>query len=392
MRRLESLRERGVTVMVACHSSAQAERTKRLLLDRNLMAQIVPLREAAFSPHVHAGLVVGEISAGFVDLHSRLALFSDEDVFGPRAQARSAPRRPRTFGAEGADFRDLKEGDLVVHVDHGIARYDGLTRLNVRGFAADFILLHFAGKDKLYLPVGRLRQIQKYAGGDPEKVRLDSLKSQTFQKRKARVKEELLKMAAELLDIYAARAAHQGYAYTPPDAIYRQFEADFEFEETPDQERAIGEVLGDMQQKKPMDRLVCGDVGYGKTEVALRAAFKAVEDKKQVAVLVPTTVLAAQHFRTFGRRFADYPVTVEMVSRLRDEKQIREILQRAREGRVDVIIGTHRLLSADVSFKDLGLVVVDEEQRFGVKHKEQLKKLRKLVDVLTLTATPIPRT
>src|SRR6202165_4202766 len=199
-------------------------------------------------------------------------------------------------------------------------------------------------------------------------------------------------MAAELLDIYAARPAHQGYAYSPPDSMYRQFEADFEFDETPDQERAIGEVLADMQDKKPMARLVCGDVGYGKTEVALRAAFKAAEDKKQVAVLVPTTVLAAQHFRTFSKRFADYPVTVELISRYRDDKQIREILQRAREGKVDVLIGTHRLLSADVSFKDLGLVVVDEEQRFGVKHKEQLKKLRKLVDVLTLTATPIPRT
>ena len=392
VRRLEGLRERGIVAVVACHSSAQAERTRRLLLDRNLMAQIVPLEQATFSPHVHAHLVVGEISAGFVDPHERLAVFSDEDIFGPRAQARTTPRRARTLGPDGADFRDLKEGDLVVHVDHGIARYDGLTRLNVRGFAADFILLQFAGKDRLYLPVGRLRQIQKYAGGDPAKVRLDSLKSQTFQKRKARVKEELLKMAAELLDIYAARAAHQGYAYSPPDAMYRQFEADFEFEETPDQERAIGEVLSDMQQKRPMDRLVCGDVGYGKTEVALRAAFKAVEDKKQVAVLVPTTVLASQHFRTFSRRFADYPVTVDMVSRLRDEKQIRDTLQRTREGRVDVLIGTHRLLSPDVSFKDLGLVVVDEEQRFGVKHKEQLKKLRKLVDVVTLTATPIPRT
>ncbi len=392
VRRLEALRERGSTAIVACHSSAQAERARRLLLDRSLMAQIVPLAEATDTPSVHAHLVVGEISAGFVDRHNRLALYSDEDIFGPRAQPRRAARRPRTFGADGADFRDLKEGDLVVHVDHGIARYDGLTRLNVRGFAADFILLQFAGRDKLYLPVGRLRQIQKYAGGDPEKVKLDSLKSQTFQKRKARVKEELLRMAAELLDIYAARAAHEGYAFSPPDVMYRTFEADFEFDETPDQERAIDEVLADMQQKKPMDRLVCGDVGYGKTEVALRAAFKAVEDKKQVAVLVPTTVLAAQHFRTFTKRFKDYPVTVEMISRLRDEKQTREILARAREGTVDVLIGTHRLLSPDVGFKDLGLVVVDEEQRFGVKHKEQLKKLRKLVDVLTLTATPIPRT
>ena len=406
VRRLQSLRERGVAAVIACHSSAQAERTRRLLLDRSLMAQRLPalaapptrqgpeqlLGEALFSPSIHAHLIVGEISAGFVDEAARLAVFSDEDIFGPRAQARKAVRRPKTFGQDGADFRDLKEGDLVVHVEHGIARYDGLTRLQVRGFAADFILLQFAGKDKLYLPVGRLRQIQKYVGSDPATTRLDSLKSQTFQKRKARVKEELLKMAAELLDIYAARAAQPGYAYSAPDSMYRQFESDFEFEETPDQEKAIADVLTDLQKPKPMDRLVCGDVGYGKTEVALRAAFKAVEDKKQVAILVPTTVLAAQHYRTFARRMKDYPISVEMVSRFREPKEIREILGRAREGKVDVLVGTHRLLSSDVSFKDLGLVIVDEEQRFGVKHKEQLKKLRKLVDVLTLTATPIPRT
>ena len=396
VRRLADLRDRGVLALIACHSSAQAERARRMLLDRNLMAQIIvavptdPL--ALWAPSVHAQLVVGEISQGFVDLNGRLAVISDEEIFGPRARARKVAKRPRTFGESGADFRDLKEGDLVVHVEHGIARYDGLTRLQVRGFAADFILLQFAGKDKLYLPVGRLRQIQKFAGGDPEKAKLDSLKSQTFQKRKAKVKEELLKMAAELLDIYAARTAHQGYAFSAPDSMYRQFESDFEFEETPDQEKAIEDVLADMAKTKPMDRLICGDVGYGKTEVALRAAFKAVEDKKQVAILVPTTVLAAQHFRTFSKRFADYPITIEMVSRFRDAKTVREILQRAREGKVDVLVGTHRLLSSDVSFKDLGLVIVDEEQRFGVKHKEQLKKLRKLVDVLTLTATPIPRT
>ncbi|HEX4383228.1 MAG TPA: CarD family transcriptional regulator, partial [Myxococcales bacterium] len=283
VKRLESLRERGATGIIACHSSAQAERTRRLLLDRNLMAQIVKLPEAVFTPSVHAHLVVGEISRGFIDLHARLGLYSDEDVFGPRARTRKVARRPKTFGEDGADFKDLKEGDLVVHVEHGIARYEGLTRLSVRGFAADFILLQFHGKDKLYLPVGRLRQIQKYTGGDASKVKLDSLQSQTFQKRKARVKEELLKMAAELLDVYAARAAHQGHAFTAPDTMYRQFEADFEFDETPDQEKAIEDVLADMQNKRPMDRLVCGDVGYGKTEVALRAAFKAVEDKKQVA-------------------------------------------------------------------------------------------------------------
>ncbi len=396
-RRLTSLRDRGATSLVACHGSSQAERLKRLLLDRNLMAQVLPALPAdplsLFTPSVHAHLLLGEISGGFVDLHGKLALFSDEDIFGPRAQRRRAARKvTKGFGDQAADFRDLKEGDLIVHVDHGIARYDGLTRLAVRGFAADFLVLHFAGKDKLYLPVGRLRQIQKYVGGDPSKTRLDSLQGQSFLKRKQRVKEELLKMAAELLDVYAARAAHQGYAYSAPDSMYRQFEADFEFEETPDQDKAISDVLSDMQKPKPMDRLVCGDVGYGKTEVALRAAFKAIEDKKQVAVLVPTTVLASQHHRTFSKRFADYPINVEMVSRFRSPKEVRETLAKAREGRVDVLIGTHRLLSNDVSFKDLGLVIVDEEQRFGVKHKEQLKKLRKLVDVLTLTATPIPRT
>ncbi len=396
VRRLGSHRERGTAAVIACHSSAQAERTKRLLLDRNLMALIIEALpeepSTLYKPSTHAFLVVGEISAGFVDLHNRFALYSDEDIFGPRARARKTPKRPKTFGQDAADFKDLKEGDLIVHIDHGIARYDGLTRLAVRGFAADFILLQFAGKDKLYLPVGRLRQIQKYVGGDPEKAKLDSLKSQTFLKRKERVKQELLKMAAELLDIHAARAAHEGFAFAAPDAMYRTFEADFEFEETPEQARAIEDVLKDMQSKQPMDRLVCGDVGYGKTEVALRAIFKAVEDKKQVAVLVPTTILASQHYRTFSKRLKDYPVIVEMVSRFRDPKDVREVLRKTREGKVDVLIGTHRLLSADVGFKDLGLVVVDEEQRFGVKHKEQLKKLRKLVDVLTLTATPIPRT
>ncbi len=411
--RLTSLRERGISAFIACHSSAQAERLRRLLLDRRLMAQIAEppdpqlirksgiaagsdnpaaLGAVLFDASVHAHLAVAEVSAGFIDTNSRIAVFSDEDVFGPRARVRTVSRRPKSFGSDGADFRDLKNGDLVIHVEHGIARYEGLTRLAVRGHAADFILLQFAGKDKLYLPVGRLRQMQKYVGGDPATARLDSLKSQTFLKRKTRVKEELLKMAAGLLELYAAREAHEGHAFTPPDEMYRQFEAAFEFDETIDQAKAIEDVLGDMQKKRPMDRLVCGDVGYGKTEVALRAAFKAVEDKKQVAVLVPTTVLAAQHYRTFAKRFFDYPITVEVISRFNDPAKTREILQRTREGKVDVLVGTHRLLSSDVTFKDLGLIVVDEEQRFGVKHKEALKKLRTLVDVLTLSATPIPRT
>ncbi len=394
-RRLHDWRNRGIASVIACHTSGIAERLRRMLFDRDLHAKlhdgaVPPDGHALFEDHLHAHLFVGEISAGFVDAESGLAIVSDEEIFGPRAQRKS--RRARSEHPFIAEFRELKEGDLVVHVDHGVARYDGLTRLSLRDIPGDFLVLQFAGKDKLYLPVARLRQVQKYSGADPEGVKLDALGAVGFTNRKKKVKEELLKMAAELIDLYAARAAHPGHAYAAPDAMYRQFEADFEFEETADQQKAIDDVLADMQKPRPMDRLVCGDVGYGKTEVALRAAFKAIEDKKQVAILVPTTVLAAQHFHSFKARFADYPVIVEMVSRFRSPKETRDVLHRLAEGKVDVIIGTHKLLSKDVAFKSLGLVVIDEEQRFGVKHKEALKKLRKLVDVLTLTATPIPRT
>jgi transcription-repair coupling factor (superfamily II helicase) len=392
-RRLSEWRQTGIAGIIACHTSGQAEKLKRMLLDRDVMARIVPgpfpaEPKSLYQVATYAHIVVGEVSSGFVDRANGFAIVTDADIFGDRAERKV--RRARTEMPFVAAFRDLKEGDLVVHVDHGIARYQGLTRLP--GVPTDFLVLEYAGKDKLYLPVHRLRQIQKYVGGDPDKVRLDSLQSSSFDKRKKRVKEELLKMAAELLDLYAARKAHPGTAYTAPDAMYRQFEADFEFEETPDQDKAIADTLADMQKPEPMDRLVCGDVGYGKTEVAMRAAFKAVEDRKQVAVLVPTTVLAAQHFHTFSRRMKDYPLKVEMVSRFRDAKELREVLKGLAAGSIDVVIGTHRLLSADVNFKDLGLVIIDEEHRFGVKHKEALKHYRKTVDVLTLTATPIPRT
>lgn len=393
--RLREWRRSGVTGVVACHTLGQAEKLKRMLLDRDVMARLhtdpFPADPTSlFEPSVHAHVFVGEVTAGFVDRVAGFALVVDSDIFGERVER--VVRKTRTEQPFAAAFRDLAEGDLVVHVDHGIARYEGLTRLQMRGIWGDFLVLHFAGKDKLYLPVHRLRQIQKYVGGDPEKVRLDSLQGQAFEKRKARVKEELLRMAAELLDLYAARKAHPGHAYAPPDEMYRQFEDEFEFEETPDQLKAIKAVLDDMQQRSPMDRLVCGDVGFGKTEVAMRAAFKAIEDRKQVAVLVPTTVLAAQHFRTFHDRMKDYPIIVDQVSRLKDSKSLKSTLEALAAGRVDVVVGTHRLLSSDVHFKDLGLVIIDEEHRFGVKHKEALKQYRRSVDVLTLTATPIPRT
>jgi transcription-repair coupling factor (superfamily II helicase) len=393
--RLETWRDAGLASVVACHTAGQAERLKRLLLDRRVHAKLHPgafadANEPLYDPSIHVHLFVGEVSHGFVDSQGHLAVVSDEEIFGPRSARITRTRRVEQPFIDA--FRELNEGDLIVHVEHGIGRYGGLVRMSIRGVDGDFMLLRYDGADKLYLPVSKLRQVQKFTGADPETVALDKLGSQSWQKSKKRVKDQLLRMAAELLEIYAARKAHPGHAFQAPDAYFRQFESDFAFEETPDQARAIEDVLKDMTSPRPMDRLVCGDVGFGKTEVALRAAFKAVLDKKQVAVLVPTTVLASQHYRTFRERFKDYGVNVEMLSRLRNAAESREILDKLRAGSIDVIIGTHKLLGKEIAFKDLGLVVVDEEQRFGVTHKERLKKLRKLVDVLTLTATPIPRT
>ena len=391
--RLQRWRDSLIPCAVACGTLSQADRLKRLLLNRNVMVRVhtEPLTDVTHlhEPSVSAHLFTGEISQGFVD-PGGFALLSDEEIFGARSRRRA--RRSKSLDAFAAGFKDLKEGDLIVHTDFGIGRYAGLTKMQVNGVPGDFLVLEYAGKDKVYLPVGRMRLIQKFSGGDPAQVTLDKLGTTSWEKTKKKVKEQLLKMAAELLNIAAARRAHPGHAFSAPDRYYAQFEADFEFEETADQAKAIEDVLADMQKSQPMDRLVCGDVGYGKTEVAMRAAFKATLDRKQVAVLVPTTVLAQQHYLSFKKRFKDYPVTVEVISGLKKPPEVRELLKRAKEGKVDILIGTHKLLGGDVAFKDLGLLVVDEEQRFGVKHKEQIKKLRSQVDVLTLSATPIPRT
>jgi transcription-repair coupling factor (superfamily II helicase) len=252
--------------------------------------------------------------------------------------------------------------------------------------------LEYAGGDRMYLPVDRINMVQKYIGGDGARPALDRLGGTTWEKVKAKARKAILAMAEELVQLYALREARAGTAFAPPDNLYKEFEAAFEYEETPDQQRAIDDTLASMQSKKPMDRLICGDVGYGKTEVAMRAAFLAVEGGKQVALLAPTTILAQQHLQTFSHRFRNHPVRVEMVSRFLTAKEIAQVLQETAQGKVDVVIGTHRLLQKDVEFKDLGLVIVDEEHRFGVVHKERLKKLRQMVDVLSLTATPIPRT
>ena len=399
-RRLEDWRKRGFAAVVACSSRSAADRLKRLLEDRRMAARWHDgaLGEPArlYDPGVHAHLLQGDLSSGFVDEAARLALLSDEEIFGRKVRKRA--RTTKLENTFAVAFRELNEGDLVVHVEHGIARYQGLTKMQIRGVEGDFLVLAYEGADRLYLPVSKLRQVQKFTGAAPDAVRLDKLGGSSFALRKARVKEQLLKMAAELLDIYAARSAHPGFGFKEPDELYREFEAEFPYEATPDQAKAIDDVVSDMRKdgerphRGPMDRLVCGDVGYGKTEVAMRAAMLAVLSKKQVAVLVPTTVLASQHERTFRERFAGYPVRIASVSRMKEADEVRSVLKDLAAGKIDIVIGTHRLLTADVSFKDLGLLVIDEEQRFGVAHKERLKRLRKLVDVLTLTATPIPRT
>ncbi len=319
--RLTQWRDDRIVVAIACGTLGLADRLKRLLAERETPVQVhadaLPQNPGAMLlPGVLAHLFVGEISKGFVDKDRQLAVLSDEDIFGTRAR-RTVKRRKGDSGFSAAAFRDLKEGDLVVHKEFGVARYGGLSKMELQGIPNDFLLLEYFGKDKIYLPVARMRLISRFTGGDPDKVQLDRLGSDAWVKTKARVREQLLKMAAELLNLYAARRAHPGHRFREPDRYFRQFEADFEFDETPDQQRAIDEVLADMLKPEVMDRLVCGDVGYGKTEVAMRATFKAVLDKKQVAILVPTTLLAHQHYQSFLKRFSGYPVTIEVISSLR---------------------------------------------------------------------------
>jgi transcription-repair coupling factor (superfamily II helicase) len=291
-----------------------------------------------------------------------------------------------------SDFRDLRTGDLVVHVDHGIGRYDGLTKVSSGRSDLEVMLLTYQNDDRLYVPMERLDLVHKFSGTGGKVPALDRLGGQSWTRTKSRVRKAMEELATELLNLYAARKTVEGFSHAEDTDWQREFEQAFPFDPTPDQARAITEVKRDMETPSPMDRLVCGDVGFGKTEVALRAAFKAVMGGKQVAILAPTTVLAFQHLNTFRERFAPFPVKVEMMSRLRSAKQQAETAARVEAGDVDIAVGTHRILSSDITFRNLALLIVDEEQRFGVKDKERIKKLKKSVDVLILTATPIPRT
>ncbi len=379
-------------VMVICHQRNQAQRLYELLAPYALPLNVTD-RDFSTERSRRDGkvdLLVGKLSRGFRLQDERLMVVAEEEIFGKRQKRRglSEVRQKQILSS----LAELKPGDFMVHLDFGVGTYRGLQHLVLGELEGDFLLLEYAGADKLYLPVDRINLVQRYVGAEGVEPKVDRLGGTSWEKAKAKAREAVKEMAEELLKIYAARQIQKGHSFSPPDDMFREFEAAFAYEETPDQMAAIEDVVRDMESDKPMDRLVCGDVGYGKTEVAIRGAFKSVLDGKQAAVLVPTTILAQQHLETFRSRYKGYPINVEMLSRFRSPKEQKEILERVKKGDVDIIIGTHRLLQADVHFKDLGLLIIDEEQRFGVTHKEKLKKFRSVVDIMTLTATPIPRT
>ncbi len=383
---LSRWRAEGFTVRIVVADEHQAEHLRQILRDHDAEVPIAAALDAPESP----AIVVGECSSGIAISAIGLVLLTEAEVFGSRRRTLRRPKYQR--GAALTAFTDLEVDDLVVHEDHGIGRYLGLRTMSVGDRDGDFLLLEYAEGGRLYVPVERLDLVSKYLGGDAGAARLDRMGGASWQRVKESVRAALREMAEGLLKLYAQRAVAEGHAFAGDSPWQREFEASFRFEETPDQLRAIQEVKRDMQTSRPMDRLVAGDVGYGKTEVALRAAFKAIADGHQVAVLVPTTVLAQQHWSTFTDRFGSFPATVELLSRFRSPKEQKAVVEGLRHGTVDVVIGTHRLLSKDVGFKNLGLMIIDEEHRFGVAHKERMKQLRASVDVLALTATPIPRT
>jgi len=400
------LTREGKRVMFAVSSTGEVERLADIFNEYNVSFRIgsrtprsgseVFVDESTyFAEDVAATIIVkAYVPEGLALPEANLVLFGARDLFDESEVSLGRPQRQKSkVSAFLSDFRDLAIGDYVVHVEHGIGQYQGLKEIPQEdGGAIEFMILEYAEGARLYVPLTRLDLVQKYRSSEGVKPVLNRLGTQQWQKTKARVKKAMKDMAEELLKLYAARKTAEGHGFAADSEWQREFEDAFEFSETEDQMSAIVDVKHDMESPTPMDRLLCGDVGYGKTEVAMRAAFKAVSDNRQVAVLAPTTVLAFQHFNTFRQRFAAFPIKVEMLSRFRSPKQQKETIAKIEAGQLDVVIGTHRLLSKDVKFSDLGLVIVDEEQRFGVRHKERLKQLRKEVDVLTMSATPIPRT
>jgi transcription-repair coupling factor (superfamily II helicase) len=387
---LDANRQNGSIPVLVCRTEIQAQRLKSLLNPYGFQFKMVDSFAKVKREENTFWLCLGQVSAGFVWPAESLAIITEAEIFGLRSHRKKALRPDRP--SELLDLQDLKKGDLVVHIEHGIGRYAGLVKLKIDGLANDFLELIYKDGDKLYLPVDRMNMVQQYMGVEGIEPIIDKMGGNSWKRIKERVKRSAEKIAGELLKLYASRKYEKGFAFSAVDNYFRDFEAGFEYEETTDQINAIEVVLKDMYQSTPMDRLVCGDVGYGKTEVALRASFLATYNSKQVAILVPTTILAEQHYNTFCKRYERYPINIACLSRFRPSREQKQIVADLKAGKLDIVIGTHRLLQKDIAFKDLGLLVLDEEQRFGVRHKEKLKKLKHNVDVLALTATPIPRT
>ena len=386
--------EEGIIVSLVCPTPREADQLLELLEGYSLK---VDRESGSFSwkggePERLTSVKIwtGELSSGFRLISEKLVFITEDEIFGEKIRKRKTARKK---GYLISSLGDLKVNDYIVHSDFGIGAYRGLKRLVLDGgIEKDFLHLVYRDDDKLYLPVERLNVIQKYIGAPGYAPIPDKLGGTSWSRMKKKVRESIREMAEELLKIYAFRQIRNGISFSGQDSHYKEFEAAFEYEETEDQQKAIDSVLMDLESNRPMDRLICGDVGYGKTEVAMRAAFKVAMDGKQVALIAPTTILVEQHYQTFESRFQDYPINIEAISRFKTRKEQKEVIERLKSSGIDIIIGTHRLLQSDVVYHDLGLMIIDEEQRFGVSHKEKLKKMRSTIDVLTLTATPIPRT
>ena len=386
---IKDRKRRGYKVIILAGSRSRGERLVNILRDRDIeSAYKENLRELEYSSVV---ITFGNQLRGFEFPDIKLALISDKEVFGEAKRKQKKVNKGKGL-SKIKSFTELKKGDYVVHVNHGIGVFLGIKQLETNGLIRDYIEIQYDRNDKLFIPVDQLDMIQRYIGTESKAPKVSKLGGQEWSKAKAKVKHSVDEIAEDLVKLYAEREKVRGYQFSKDTEWQKQFEDEFAYDETDDQLKSTEEIKQDMEKDKVMDRLLCGDVGYGKTEVAMRAAFKAVMDSKQVAILVPTTILAEQHYNTFRNRFNGFPIKIDMVSRFRGPKEQKETMQRLREGNVDILIGTHRIISKDIRFKDLGLVVVDEEQRFGVAHKEKLKEVKKNVDVLTLSATPIPRT
>ena len=380
----------GFRTLILAGTRTRGERLVKTLRDREV--------ESVYKDEVdnielgQAVVTFGNLMKGFEYPDLKVCVISDKEVFGEAKKSLAKKTNKKKGVGKITSFAELKPGDYVVHANHGIGVFKGIKQIDIAGNTRDYLDIVYDKGDKLYVPVDQLDLVQKYIGSEGKTPKVNKLGGNEWQKAKAKVRKSINEIAEDLVKLYAARAALKGYKYSKDTEWQRQFEDEFPYEETPDQLSSLEEIKHDMESDKPMDRLLCGDVGYGKTEVAIRAAFKAVMDGKQVAFLVPTTILAEQHYKNLKKRFSDFPVKIDMISRFRTTKQQRATLQALKEGNVDILIGTHRLVSKDISFKDLGLLIVDEEQRFGVAQKEKIKSLKKNVDVLTLSATPIPRT